>query len=89
MFAAVIELPEELAGGGAGLGFAEFFQHGLDGQAAGDVALPLASHAIGQHDDRPARPLLLGVFRLPEADAVLIFGPNRPRGRTARRRSNP
>ena len=74
------QLPEELAGGGAGLGLLELFQRGLDGQPAGDVALPLASHPIGQHDDRPARPPLLGVVGLPEADAILILGPDRPLG---------
>ena len=74
------QLPEELAGGGAGLDLLELFQGGLNGQPAGDVALALASHAIGQHHDGPAHPLLLGVVRLPEADAVLILRPNRALG---------
>ena len=73
--------PERLFGLQTALAILEAFQSGLDGQAAGDVAMALPPHAVGEHRHGAAGTLLLQVRRLEEPEEVLVLRPHGSRGR--------
>ncbi len=57
---------QQLVVGGRRIGLAEDPQRGLDGEAAGDLAIAVAADAVGQQRDRAARVPLLIRLGLPE-----------------------
>src|SRR5665213_1253283 len=49
----------------------------LAGEVAGDFAVAVPAHAVGQDRRRAAHPPFFGRLRLPELQAILVIAPNR------------
>ena len=71
-------LPKDLVGRSPRLHLDELAQGDLDDEAAGHLALALSAHAVCQQGHRAAETLVVGILGTPEAQVILVVGPNGP-----------